>query len=186
MVGLEDHRGVAYQDLASWSRFTVKQTYDKLKPKRTFTPHVSNHTLIPKNWNADIAIHGSQSTRHGWEWYEMGFFTYWNQSNVATLLCFDLPAKLLPDIQSVFGSQSNDSSCPYSAFSLISDALLRLYDDSVWSIRNHISQWEAVSFILHIHSQVAVRLIRNREGYKRQTTFFCMKLRDTVCMLARL
>ena len=74
--GLEDRRGVAYQDPAYWSHFTVKQTYDKLKPKRTFTPHVSNHNSSSDNWHADIAIDGPQSTRHGWEWYEMGFFTY--------------------------------------------------------------------------------------------------------------
>lgn len=147
-----------------WSRFTVKQTYDKLKPKRTFTPHVSNHNSSPDNWHADIAIHGPQSTRHGWEWYEMGFFTYWNQSGLTTLLCFDLPARSQSDIQSMFGSQSIDRSCPYAMFSLISDALLRLYDDSVWSIRNHISQWEARRsqeidyFLLHEIARHAVHV----------------------------
>ncbi|KAF2621841.1 hypothetical protein BU25DRAFT_463292 [Macroventuria anomochaeta] len=57
-----------------WSRFTVKQTYDKLQPKRVFTPQVSNHHSSPGEWNTDIAIHGPQNARHGWQWYEMGFF----------------------------------------------------------------------------------------------------------------
>lgn len=48
-----------------WARFTVKQTYDKLQPKRTFTPHISNHHNNPSEWNTDIAIHGPQSVRHG-------------------------------------------------------------------------------------------------------------------------
>ncbi|KAF2625513.1 hypothetical protein BU25DRAFT_460243 [Macroventuria anomochaeta] len=76
-----------------WSRFTVKQMY-KLQPKRTFTPHISNHHNRVGNWNADFAIHGPQSTRHGWEWYEMGFFACWTQSGSLTLLCFDLPASV--------------------------------------------------------------------------------------------
>lgn len=131
------------ESYTSWSRFIVKQTYEKLKPKRTFTPHVSNHHSRPSDWNADIAIHGPQSVGHGWEWYEMGFFTHWNECGLTTLLCFDLPARLHADIQLLFGSQSIDHSCPYAVFSMITDALLRLYDCSVWSIRNHISQWEA-------------------------------------------
>ncbi|KAF1971342.1 hypothetical protein BU23DRAFT_555880 [Bimuria novae-zelandiae CBS 107.79] len=43
----------------------------------------------------------------------------------------------------MFCSQDVSCSCLYAVFSLISDALLRLYDDSVWTVRNHISQWEA-------------------------------------------
>lgn len=52
-------------------------------------------------------------------------------------------------------SQGVSRSCPYAAFLLVLDALLRLYDDSVWAIRNHISRWEAKSlmetdyFLLH-------------------------------------
>ncbi|KAF2627577.1 purine and uridine phosphorylase [Macroventuria anomochaeta] len=126
-----------------WSRFTVKQTYDKLQPKRTFTPHVSNHHSSPGEWSADVVIHGPQSARHGWEWYEMGFFACWTRSGPVTLLCFDVPAKSQKDIQSMFCSQDVSRSCPYAVFSIVSDALLRLYDDSVWAVRNHISLWEA-------------------------------------------
>ncbi|KAL1598074.1 hypothetical protein SLS59_007084 [Nothophoma quercina] len=126
-----------------WSRFTVKQTYDELRPKRTFAPHVSNHKTRTGDWNADTAVHGPQSMQHGWEWYEMGFITCWNASGHLTLLCFDVPAKSQPVVQSVFCSQSVDTTCPYAVFAVVSDELLRLYDNSVWSIRNHISQWEA-------------------------------------------
>ncbi|KAF2631393.1 hypothetical protein BU25DRAFT_454846 [Macroventuria anomochaeta] len=128
---------------SSTSRFTVKQTYDKLQPKRTFTPHISNHHNSASECNADIAIHGPQSARHGWEWYEMGFFACWTKSGSVTLLCFDLPAKLRSDIQSMTWPQDVSLSCPYAVFPQVLDALLRLYDDSVWAIRNHISQWEA-------------------------------------------
>ena len=60
--------------------------YDKLQSKRTFTPRVSNYHNIADEWNADVAIHGTQSARHGWEWYEIGFFACWTQSRSLTLL----------------------------------------------------------------------------------------------------
>jgi hypothetical protein len=43
--------------------------------------------------------------------------------------------------------QDVSRSCPYAVFPQVLDALLQLYDDSVWAIRNHLSQWEAVSFV---------------------------------------
>ena len=48
-------------------------------------------------------------------------------------------------IRSMMESHAIDVSNPYSVLLPVTDELLRLYDDSVWSIRNHISQWEAVS-----------------------------------------
>jgi hypothetical protein len=83
--------------------------------------------------------------QHGWEWYEMGFITCWNALGHLTLLCFDVPTKSQSVIQSMFSLQSVDTADPYAVFAVVSDELLRLYDNSVWSIRNHISQWEAVS-----------------------------------------
>jgi hypothetical protein len=120
----------------------VKQTYDKLQPKRMFTQHVSNHQYSLSDWNADIAIHGLQSAQHGWEWYEMGFFACWTQSGSLTLLCFDLPVKSQSHIQSMTSPQDVSHPYPYAVFPQVVYALLRLYNDSVWAIRNHISQWK--------------------------------------------
>jgi hypothetical protein len=116
--------------------------------KRTFTPHVSNHQLGLDNTSNDMAVHGPQSLRHGWEWYEMGFFASWKSSGQLTLICFDLPTKSQSMIRSMIDSHAIDVSNPYSVFLPVTDELLRLYDDSVWSIRNHISQWEAVSRVV--------------------------------------
>ena len=77
----------------------------------------------------------------------MGLFAYWMQSGSLTLLCFDLPAKSQSHIQSMTWPQVVSRSCLYAVFPQVLDALLRLYDDSVWTIRNHISQWEAVSSV---------------------------------------
>ena len=83
--------------------------------------------------------------QYGWEWFEIGFFVSWKPSGLLTLICFDLPTKSQSKIQSMMESHTVDISNPYSTFLLILDELLRLYDDSVWSIRDHISHWEAVS-----------------------------------------
>lgn len=161
---------MAYMCLAFWSRFTVKQTYDTLKPKRTFTPHVSNHQSGTDTWDAEIIVHGPQSTRYGWEWYEMGFVACWNSSGPVTLVCFHVPERMQSNVQSLFGVNAVDTSAPYAVFSLISDALLRLYDDSVWSIRNHISQWEAVGRSFHIFDEKYNTHLRQRRS--QETDYF--------------
>lgn len=163
----------------------VKQTYNELRSKRTFTPHISSHKTRTDDWNADIAVHGPQSMRHGWEWYEMGFVTCWNASGHVTLLCFDVPAKSQSVIQSMFCSLTVNTICPYAVFTVISDELLRLYDNSVWSIRNHISQWEAVSLSLRVCLSTVPTLRRGRGGHKRPTMSCCMRLHDTAYMSAR-
>jgi hypothetical protein len=61
----------------------------------------------------------------------MEFITYRFRSRLATLLCFDLPARSQLNLQSSLSSQNFDLSCSNAIFSLISDELLRLYNDSV-------------------------------------------------------
>jgi hypothetical protein len=115
----------------------------------------------------------------------MGFVTCWNASGHLTLLCFDVPAKSQTVIQSVFCSQSVDTTCPHAVFAVISDELLRLYDNSVWSIRNHISQWEAVGLALVIRLSTGLMLSQGRGGHKRPTMSCCMRLHDTAYMSVR-
>ncbi|KAF1834781.1 hypothetical protein BDW02DRAFT_597908 [Decorospora gaudefroyi] len=57
-------------------------------------------------------------------------------------MCFDVPAVSQSTIYTTLCSQAVDPSLPYGSFAHILDELLRLYDNSVWSIRNHISRWE--------------------------------------------
>jgi hypothetical protein len=134
--------------VAYWSRFTIKQTYTQLRAKRTFTPHVPFRHWNSSNRANDAELHGPQSVQHGWEWYEMAFFACWNRPGRITVLCFDMPAKSRTDILSLLVQEECNLLRPYSVFSVVSDAVVRLFDDSVWSIRNHISQWESVSLLL--------------------------------------
>ncbi|KAF2624913.1 hypothetical protein BU25DRAFT_460743 [Macroventuria anomochaeta] len=108
-----------------WCRFTVKQTYDKLQPKRMFTLHISDHHSSLGEWNADIAIHGLQiGAGHA------------DMLRSACEVAIGYPVN-------VFRPQDVSRSCPYAVFPQVLDALLRLYYDSVWAVRNHISQYEA-------------------------------------------
>ncbi|UPX11169.1 uncharacterized protein EKO05_0001791 [Ascochyta rabiei] len=131
-----------------WSRFIVKQTYNILLPKRTFTPHLSNYQLGHNSPIDAVAVHGPQSMQFGWEWFEMGFFLSWKSSGPLTLICFDLPPQSQSSIQKVLESRTVNLTSPHSLLVFVADELLQLYDDSVWSIRNHISQGEAVSQVI--------------------------------------
>ena len=128
-----------------WSRFIVKQTRQKLRPKRSFVRH--NLALEDLGPNAlSMPIHGTRSIQHGWEWYEMGFFVHWTPPHSTKILCFDLPDHLQAILQSALTSNLDkiDFYNPYSVFSMLLYELLSLYDVSVWSLRNHICDWEAV------------------------------------------
>lgn len=120
----------------SWSRFLIKQTYKTLRPKRSFIEYNS----------AGIPIHGPKTIPNGWEWFEMGFFVHWKPSQTTTVLCLDTPEKL----QSLLGSALRqhginfDTADPYSLLSPLMDQVIALYDESVWSMRNHVCAAEAV------------------------------------------
>ena len=76
----------------------------------------------------------------------MGFFVHWKSSQTTTVLCFDTPEKL----QSLLGSALRrngskfDTADPYSLLSTLLDQVIALYDESVWSMRNHVCAAEAV------------------------------------------
>lgn len=127
-----------------WSRFIVKQTHKELRPKSSFIRH--NSALEMGNLpHTHTPVHGPRSIKHGWEWYEMGFFVHWTPPYSTTLLCFDLPGHMKASFQSALSSSmdNNDLSDPYSIFSIVLFELLSIYNDSVWSMRNHICDVEA-------------------------------------------
>ncbi|KAK0645977.1 hypothetical protein B0T16DRAFT_457954 [Cercophora newfieldiana] len=131
-----------------WARFIVKQIQDRLNPKRSFIRHQPTQDLNPQqvpSRSLSIPIHGPRSIRNGWEWYEMSFFVHWTPTHT-TILCFDFPPHLKTSIQLTLTARQEvlPQSDPYAiiATALLPD-LVSLYDNSVWSIRNHICEWEA-------------------------------------------
>lgn len=144
---LRYYQDVAYQALAYQSCFIVKQTYNKLQLKKTFTLHVSNYYNIANKQNADVAVYRTYSARYRQEQYKIEFFIYQTQLGLLTLLCFNLPVKLQLHIQLIVQLQDISSSCLYAVFLQVLDALLLLYNNLVQTIRNYISQQEAVSLV---------------------------------------
>ena len=149
-INIPCHSNSSDMDIDHWCRFVIKQTFEKLRPKRSFVRYNS----APKNLDLEegsllhpqVPIHGPRSIQHGWEWYEMGFFVHWTPPHSTTILCFDLPEPLQASIQSALTSSvdKTEFSDPYSVFSVLLDEILSLYNTSVWSLRNHICAAEAV------------------------------------------
>jgi hypothetical protein len=121
-----------------WFRFVVKQTYEVLRPKQSFIKHDSS----------GVQVHTPASAKHGWEWYEMGIFVRWLTSGQITVFFCNAPQKLSSSLELMlpFNIEKIVTSNPYSVSSLIIDEIIALYDQSVWSLRNHISNQEAVKF----------------------------------------
>jgi hypothetical protein len=145
----------------------VKQIYKTLMPKRTYIPHHSSGERI----------HDSSSVQHGWEWYEMTFFVHWKLCENTTIICFNAPEKIRTSLQVTLTSRENDLDCtdPYSIFSFLTWELLTLYDTSVWTLRNHICDWEAVCSQLPLFSKPCRLSIFSIANW-RLITYSCTKL----------
>ena len=80
----------------------------------------------------------------------MGFFVHWRPSQSTTILCFDTPEKLQNLLGSALRRNSSniDAVDPYSLLSTLIDQVIVLYDESVWSMRNHVCAAEAVRFFI--------------------------------------
>lgn len=76
--------------------------------------------------------------QHDYEWYEMGFFTRWTSSGGQIIFCFDVPQTLHDRLQTHFLSPSTmpKLSDVYSLHVVIIDEMIKLFDKSVWSLRD--------------------------------------------------
>ena len=76
----------------------------------------------------------------------MGFVVHWRPPEYTTILCFDVPEKLQSLLESALASKSNniDYTDPYSLVSILIDQVIALYDESVWTMRNHVCSAEEV------------------------------------------
>lgn len=132
-----------------FSRFIIKQTYDKLRTKPSNRRYTARERDDKGRYvlNPDIPIHDSETIPYGWEWYELGVIIHWTPPSSTTIICFDFPPRLPALIETALRASMAeiDFSDPYSPLLVIIRELLILYDNSVWSIRNHIANWEGVS-----------------------------------------
>ena len=86
------------------------------------------------------------ANQHVYEWYEMGFFTRWTSKGGQILFCFDIPLMLRDHLQTLFLSPSTLPKLPdiYSPHVLVIDEIIKLFDRSVWSLRDIVRATEMV------------------------------------------
>ena len=76
----------------------------------------------------------------------MGFFTRWTSKGGQILFCFDIPLVLRDHLQTLFLSPSimPKLSDVYSPHVLVIDEIIKLFDRSVWSLRDVVRATEKV------------------------------------------
>ena len=82
----------------------------------------------------------------GYTWNEMTFHTKWT-SRSATALCLDLPVSVQDQILHTLSRPEHAVLLDiYSIQVIILDEIIRLFDKSVWAIRDAVRQVEKVNF----------------------------------------
>jgi hypothetical protein len=81
-----------------------------------------------------------------YKWYEMGFFTHWDDSDCCRVLCIDTPKELQRGLHTVLQNQSPhlDFADPFVMHVPLIDQIILLYDDSVWRVRDPVRKIEKV------------------------------------------
>ncbi|KAH0547677.1 hypothetical protein FGG08_000166 [Glutinoglossum americanum] len=117
-----------------------------------------------------------------YKWYEMGFFTLWDHSDHCRVLCIDTPGDLPSKLQKALAKSPFDPRDPFAMHAPLIDQVVKLYDDSVWAIRdpireiektrqaakpNFIEMYEISRHAVHI-SEVIAATIETMENILRQ------------------
>jgi hypothetical protein len=99
----------------------------------------------PKNTQADEAEYTQASKPY--LWYEMGFFTRWDNLGYCRVWCTDTPEELQSGLKTVLRKQSPplDFSDPFATHVPLIDQIILLYDISVWRVRDPVRKIEKVS-----------------------------------------
>ena len=122
------HYGYRFKDwpvwLVTWFRFFIKQ----------------------------LAGYSSYASDPKYTWHEMGFFTRWLSSGIGSVVCFDIPASSQKRMIDALGflSQDDIATDAYAFHMLIADEAIKLYDDSVWRIRNVVRNVETSRYSLFV------------------------------------
>lgn len=90
-----------------------------------------------------------------YEWYEIGFFTKWTSKGGHVLFCFDNPLILRDRLKTLFLSPliTPKLSDIYSPHVLVIDEIIKLFDRSVWSLRDVVRATEMVKLPSHLTSE---------------------------------
>lgn len=108
-------------------------------------------------------------------WYEMGFFTRWDDSGNCRVVCIDTPEELQSGLETFLQKQSPplNFSDPFAMHVPLIDQLILRYDDSVWRIRDLIRKVEKVSTSIMLPEGTVdkYRVEQTKDQTKRETRF---------------
>lgn len=107
---------------------------------------------------------GGGANQYDYYWFEMTFFTRWTTPGGHTVLCLDVPDAALARLQALFLSPSKtlDLSDIYSPHLVIVDEIIRLFDISVWSLRNIVRTTELVRLLRRLKGRKVLTISQNR------------------------
>jgi hypothetical protein len=89
-----------------------------------------------------------------YKWHEMTFFSLWTPQ-YSQILCFSVPREFNERLLHTLAHLSFDMNPadPYSLYIPLVEALLTLYDQSVWSIRDLVRDVEKVRAWIKSHAE---------------------------------
>ena len=134
-------------DLVAAKAFTMKQAFRKLIVD---LPQAWVSKSANKNTEAWFRFLVKNVSQKAYSWDEMFFFTYWKPPEMTIALCFNTPiapVNLEELVQATLDSPQDGywMHDPYSVHLFIINAILVLYDKSVWAIRDRVRSTEKVS-----------------------------------------
>ena len=85
----------------------------------------------------------------GYKWYEMSFFSHWNDSGTCQILCVDTPFDFRDQLQKLLEKQDQplNFSDPFTMHTSLVDQIIVYADISVWRVRDPVRQLEKVGSI---------------------------------------
>ena len=111
----------------------------------------------------------------------MGFFTRWTSKGGQVLFCFDIPLMLRDRLQTLFLSPSIMPKLLdiYSPHVLVIDEIIKLFDRSIWSLRDVIRATEMVKLPSYVTGtrKVVDNIPRTDQVlYSRSLTSYCFMI----------
>lgn len=106
----------------------------------------------------------------------MGFFTRWLHSGTGSVVCFNVPPSLQKSITDALALLPKEAiACdPYAFHTSIADMIVKLYDDSVWRIRNVIREIETSRYYPFVFSYLKKSYHKNRSLRSEATADYPM------------
>lgn len=83
-----------------------------------------------------------------YKWHEIGVFTRWDSPGCCRILCVDAPEALRHSLKASLAQMSTlELKDPFCMHVPLIDEIVKLYDQSVWQVRNAVREIEKVHTI---------------------------------------